>query len=94
MEIVNFTNFNELRSSKESKLKTSHFNGIGEFKAFNAQTENFLFQWFTYFPKITTFKHKQEKTSYFIGLRIFRKLRHLRHKHGKASFINGKGEIY
>ena len=41
----------------------------------------------TYFPKITTFKHKQEKTSYFIGLRITQKLRHLRH-------INGNGEIY
>ena len=57
MEIVKFTNFNELRSSKESKLKTSHFNEIGEFKAFNAKTrQNFLFQCFMYFPKITTFK--------------------------------------
>ena len=31
-----YYNFNELRSSKESKRKTSHFNEIGEFKALNA----------------------------------------------------------
>ena len=74
MEIVKFTNFNELRSSKESKLKTSLFNEIGEFKAFNAK--------------------KRDKTSYFNVLRISRKLRHLRHKHGKTSYINENCEIY
>ena len=37
---MKLTNFNELRSSKESKLKTSLFNEIGEFKAFNAKKKD------------------------------------------------------
>ena len=47
--------------------------------------------------KLVNLRHltqKKDKTSYFNVLRISRKLRNLRHKHGKTSYINGNGEIY